>query len=199
MLKQFSWPNNVWNGNSCVTTDIVCCYACWLCYGVGNVHQRMGVIRVSFLMRYVPTLVSRELRLRSWVTSGHWTWSTFVQVMAWCHQAPSHYLDQCWLSSLLMCCGIHMRAISLKMLKISIIRMCDKITFKLPHISGEDELTHVSLKQHAAKPTDINIKKKIFSENIWILNFRWIISHFISPSFQIVINISHWKWPGYAN
>ena len=22
--------------------------------------------------------------------------STLVQVMAWCHQAPSHYLDQCW-------------------------------------------------------------------------------------------------------
>ena len=23
--------------------------------------------------------------------------STLVQVMAWCHQAPSHYLNQCWL------------------------------------------------------------------------------------------------------
>ena len=22
--------------------------------------------------------------------------STLVQVMAWCHQAPSHYLSQCW-------------------------------------------------------------------------------------------------------
>ena len=26
--------------------------------------------------------------------------STLVQVMAWCHQATSHYLSQCWLSSL---------------------------------------------------------------------------------------------------
>ena len=26
--------------------------------------------------------------------------STLVQVMAWCRQATSHYLDQCWLSSL---------------------------------------------------------------------------------------------------
>ena len=25
--------------------------------------------------------------------------STLVQVMAWCHQAPSHYLNQCWPSS----------------------------------------------------------------------------------------------------
>ena len=27
--------------------------------------------------------------------------STLVQVMAWCHQAPSHYLSQCWPTSLL--------------------------------------------------------------------------------------------------
>ena len=26
--------------------------------------------------------------------------STFVQVMAWCRQATSHYMSQCWLSSL---------------------------------------------------------------------------------------------------
>ena len=26
--------------------------------------------------------------------------STLVQVMAWCHEATSHYLSQCWLSSL---------------------------------------------------------------------------------------------------
>ena len=26
--------------------------------------------------------------------------SALVQVMAWCHQATSHYLSQCWLSSL---------------------------------------------------------------------------------------------------
>ena len=26
--------------------------------------------------------------------------STLVQVMAWCHQATSHYLSKCWLSSL---------------------------------------------------------------------------------------------------
>ena len=26
--------------------------------------------------------------------------STLVQVMAWCHQATSHYLSQCWLSSM---------------------------------------------------------------------------------------------------
>ena len=29
--------------------------------------------------------------------------STLVQVMAWCHQATSHYLSQCWLSSMSPC------------------------------------------------------------------------------------------------
>ena len=27
----------------------------------------------------------------------HKTWSTLVQVMAWCCQALSHYLNQCWI------------------------------------------------------------------------------------------------------
>ena len=27
--------------------------------------------------------------------------STLVQVMAWCHQAPSHYLNQCWQNSMM--------------------------------------------------------------------------------------------------
>ena len=30
----------------------------------------------------------------------HWWWVTLVQVMAWCHQATSHYLSQCWPRSL---------------------------------------------------------------------------------------------------
>ena len=29
--------------------------------------------------------------------------SKLVQVMAWCHQATSHYLSQCWPSSMLPC------------------------------------------------------------------------------------------------
>ena len=29
--------------------------------------------------------------------------SKLVQVMAWCHQAPSHYLNQCWTRSLMQC------------------------------------------------------------------------------------------------
>ena len=29
--------------------------------------------------------------------------STLAQVMGWCHQAPSHYLSQCWFRSVLPC------------------------------------------------------------------------------------------------
>ena len=32
--------------------------------------------------------------------------STLVQVMAWCHQAPSHYLNQCWPRSMTPYCII---------------------------------------------------------------------------------------------
>ena len=35
-----------------------------------------------------------------WPSDAIWdqvTWSTLVQVMAWCLSAPSHYLNQCWL------------------------------------------------------------------------------------------------------
>ena len=28
------------------------------------------------------------------------SWSALVQVMAWCHQAPSHYLSWCWWRSM---------------------------------------------------------------------------------------------------
>ena len=35
----------------------------------------------------------------------HYGKSTLVQVMAWCHQAPSYYLNQCWPSSVLSLWG----------------------------------------------------------------------------------------------
>ena len=36
-----------------------------------------------------------------WVSLDHtYDKSTLVQVIAWCHQASSHYLSQCWLISL---------------------------------------------------------------------------------------------------
>ena len=38
-----------------------------------------------------------------WMSGLHW-WSVNIgQVMAWCHQATSHYLSQCWPRSLSPC------------------------------------------------------------------------------------------------
>ena len=48
------------------------------------------------------------------------TGSTLAQVMACCLTAPSHYLNQCWLSSVKFC-GIQLMALSLEDLKILIV------------------------------------------------------------------------------
>ena len=59
-----------------------------------------------------------------WQRSG----STLAQVMAWSLQAPSHYLNQCWLIS-----DIHIRAISQEMPLPSITEnYISKISFKFP-------------------------------------------------------------------
>ena len=50
----------------------------------------------------------------------HGSGSTIVQVMAWCHQAPSHYLNQCWIIIVSDFGDIH--------LKISITKICLNIT-----------------------------------------------------------------------
>ena len=42
----------------------------------------------------------------------HRSGSTLTQVKAWCRQAPSHYLNQCWHISTARSSGIHLRASS---------------------------------------------------------------------------------------
>ena len=49
--------------------------------------------------------ISWEIALRGMPQNLTDDQSISVQVMAWCHQAPSHYLSQCWPKSL-MPCGI---------------------------------------------------------------------------------------------
>ena len=58
-----------------------------------------------------------------WHRSG----STWVQLMACCLMAPSHYLNQCWLISM-RSFHIHLRAISQEMLMITVLDMSLKIT-----------------------------------------------------------------------
>ena len=45
--------------------------------------------------------ISSEIALRWRSLAGSDDKSTLVQVMAWCRQATSHYLSQCWPSSML--------------------------------------------------------------------------------------------------
>ena len=59
--------------------------------------------------------ISREIALM-WITMDpHWWKSTLVQVMAWCRQATSHYLSQCWPRS--MCC--HMASLGHNVLSLA--------------------------------------------------------------------------------
>ena len=59
--------------------------------------------------------LSFPLHANSWwynaVTWWYRSWSTLAQVMAWCCQAPSHYLNQCWLI-IQVFGGIHLIAVS---------------------------------------------------------------------------------------
>ena len=40
--------------------------------------------------------ISSEIVIRWMLQHLNDDWSKMVQVMAWCHQVPSHYLSQCW-------------------------------------------------------------------------------------------------------
>ena len=65
------------------------------------------------------------------------------QVMAWCLMAPSHYLDQCWLTiNKALLCWIHLRQIQWKTYNVSLTKMCLKITHLKyqPGVSESDNL-----------------------------------------------------------
>ena len=52
-----------------------------------NLVLLIGIFRFSNTLRWMPQDLTDDK-------------STLAQVMAWCRQATSHYLSQCWLSSL---------------------------------------------------------------------------------------------------
>ena len=76
----------------------------------------------------------------------HKTRSTLAQVMACCLTAPSHYLNQCWLSSV-RSHGIHLMALSLDDAKIPINKTRLKIAVLKWHLGlpGASQLTHCGL------------------------------------------------------
>ena len=62
---------------------------CYSKNGIFNLVLLIGIFRSSYdsALRWMPQDLTDDK-------------STLVQVMAWCRQATSHYLSQCWLSPL---------------------------------------------------------------------------------------------------
>ena len=80
------------SGNGYVVSIVIAAHICWTWCGPYGTLKGFGrwyhlVVAVSTHWRHNDAI---------WL---HRTWSTLVQVMAWCHQAPSHYLSQCWYMS----------------------------------------------------------------------------------------------------
>ena len=73
--------------------------------------------------------------------------STVVQVVACCLTAPSHYLNQCWLSSL-RSSYVHLRAILLEISQQSVTKISLKIIFLRFYwnLPGANELTCIESK-----------------------------------------------------
>ena len=82
---------------------IIFSWFCWalFCFGCMVIIHR-GSFRLpwALLLRIDGRVISCELALRWMSLDLTDDKSTFVQVMAWCRQATSHYLSQCWPRSL---------------------------------------------------------------------------------------------------
>ena len=59
---------------------------------------KLPIFNLVLLIGIFTSSKDNALRLMQWDLTDDK--STLVQVMAWCRQAPSHYLSQCWPSSM---------------------------------------------------------------------------------------------------
>ena len=65
-----------------------------------NIQGILLDLRESIMSFSKPNQQQHVLVYPSWPCDTIWqqrSWSTLVQVMAYCLKAPSHYLNQCWL------------------------------------------------------------------------------------------------------
>ena len=67
---------------------------------LGNFHEILGYLSFQTISVIDGWVISCELALRWMSLDLTDDKSTLVQVMAWCRQATSHYLSQCWPSSM---------------------------------------------------------------------------------------------------
>ena len=119
---------NVWFLSSFFFSRLVCGDVCgkWeqLYKRINSIQKKNGPFDVSLLISLVGVgicncvifkcIVIIFLSITVFLASGEWHWtilmtspySLLVQVMAWCHQATSHYLNQCCHHTCIMTYGI---------------------------------------------------------------------------------------------
>ena len=117
-LLETSWQPSI------NTSDLVGNIACsmeheWMAHAMvnrtcgGTVHAWNGQHRAAVIGTEISLILSWHGKLSSslffWEIAFMWMIkgfidgeSTLVEVMAWCHQATSHYLNQCWTKSMIL-------------------------------------------------------------------------------------------------
>ena len=126
----------------------------------------------EFYLVFVNSLWPSEVKW--WLRFG----STLFQVMAWCLMAPSHYLHQCWHSSM-KSCGNCLRAISLEMVKTSILDTSLKITKSILqlHFPGTSELSIFDIdglvqEKHNSIANALQLHLSCSNPSIWVS--KWL-------------------------
>ena len=77
----------------------LCVYFNSLAPGRPGCHFKTAIFNLILLIGFFRSFHNNAPRWMLWdLTDGK---STLVQLMAWCRQATSHYLSQCWPSSML--------------------------------------------------------------------------------------------------
>ena len=71
-------------------------------WSLGNLNEILNKQFLSDFQWLMVEVICCEIALRGMPLDITGDKSTLVQVMAWCHQATSHYLSQCWPRYLLL-------------------------------------------------------------------------------------------------
>ena len=98
-------PDKLMRSNSCYSsppttphTPLMCMYNMGLInsFAPGRYHNNFEIIIFKCIVQNSSLGTHSEIALKWMSQNIIYEKSTLVQVMAWCHQATSHYLSQCW-------------------------------------------------------------------------------------------------------
>ena len=121
--------------------------------------------------------------------------STLVQVMAWCRQATSHYLSQCWPRS------VSPYGVTRPQWVIN-HWLSDRIRNYIP-VKLWDVITHpwlnlLRLRQNGRHFSDDILKYIFLNENVWIsikISLKFVPKVPIN-NYPALVQIMAWCWPG---